>query len=333
MAQTSLVSIITPAFNADAHLAEAIESCLAQTYGNFEFLIVDDGSTDDTGAVADRFARSDSRIRVFKTPNRGISAARNTALRHSRGGLFALLDSDDRWMPSYLEKQVSTLIGRPQVDVVTANAINVGGHLDGMPYWPPSGEIRGLSMVEIIVREDAVHIMSVFRRSVVDRIGGFDETLRGNEDYNFWLRAAAAGCRFVADFTPRAYYRRRPDSVSSDERRMLAGIIRVLQEIRPECPRDGEEVHAIDGQLRRFHRELMVADARACLASGDSAGAVACLDRIASSDRGRLLSALLSIARVWPPAVSYSYGAKQMIRKLRARVAGGESRGSAAVFV
>ena len=311
----ALVSIVTPAFNVASYLSEAIESCLAQTYTNFELLIVNDGSTDATGAVAERFT-VDTRVRVFRTANQGISAARNLAIKQSRGTVFALLDGDDRWMPSYLQTQLTTLRRHPEADIVTANAINSGGPLDGVPYWPSSDQIRPISLIEMIEREDAVHIMTVLRRSVVDLIGGFDGTYKGNEDYQFWLRAAVAGCQFLADFTPQGYYRRRPNSISSDERRMLTGIIRVFREIRPLCPLGGVEIGAIDGQLRRFERELLVAEARHCILTNGAAGAVAWLRRIPLRDRGPVLLALLSVATLWPPALSYSYRAKT-IRAVR----------------
>jgi glycosyltransferase involved in cell wall biosynthesis len=321
VARAALVSIVTPAFNAEAHLAETIESCLAQSYAAFQLLIVDDGSTDETAAIAERFALDDPRIRVLRTPNGGPSAARNRAIALACGEFFALLDSDDRWTPDFLEHHVSTLTSRPDLDVITSNAINLGGRFDGTPYWPPSDEIRDLSLLDMIVHEDAVHIMSVFRRSVVERTGGFDETFRGNEDYHFWLRAAAAGCRFAVDLTPRGYYRRRPDSVSADERRMLAGIVRVFREIRPQCPPDGPEVQAIDTQVRRFRREGLFAEARVHLAGGDGAGALECLKRIPPAERGRTLSALLSIASVWPSALFYGYRARRAVRERRPQAA------------
>lgn len=315
-----LVSVITPAFNAEEHLAETIESCLAQTYGNFELLLVDDGSRDGTAAIAHRFASADRRIHVFCIPNGGAAAARNVAIARARGELFALLDSDDCWMPTYLEHQVGTLFRHPSVDVVSANAINRGGDFDGEPFWPASAELRPIDLLDMIVREDALHIFSVFRRIVVDRVGNFDPAFGGNEDYHFWLRAATAGCRFLADFTPRGYYRRRAGSVSADQRRMLVGIMRVLQQAKQWCPDGGPERKAIDAQLRRFTRELWVAEARECIAVGDSIRGVECLKRIPPVDRGRALSALVLLAGAWPPILSHSYRAKQTLRELRGRL-------------
>ena len=316
----NLVSVITPAFNAAAHLAETIESCLAQTWRDFELLIVDDGSTDTTAALARRYAACDARVRVFSVPNRGSSAARNLAISHAQGSFFALLDSDDVWMPDYLQVQIATLNRHPTADVVTANAINYGGDRDGTSYWPSSNEVRPLTFGEMIAREDAVCIMSVFRRSVIERAGRFDERFRGNEDYQFWLRVAMAGCTFVADFTPRGYYRRRPDSVSSDERRMLSGIMTVLKEIRPFCSVDSAKVRAIDGQLKRFNRALQIAEARQCIAAGDPRAGVTFLKRISPADRGPVLSLALMVARVWPLLLSVGYRTKGAFRELRARL-------------
>jgi glycosyltransferase involved in cell wall biosynthesis len=319
---SQLVSVITPAFNAAANLAETIESCLDQTYERFELLIVDDGSTDGTAEVAARYQRRDTRVNLFRIQNRGVSYARNVALQHARGEFIALLDSDDVWMPGYLQAAMTTLARNPDVDIVTHNAINLGSHLDGLPYWRVSNEIRPLSTLDMIVRENAVHIMSVFRRRVIDRVGQFDEKFAGNEDYQFWLRAATAGCRFVADFAPRAYYRRRPDSASSDERRMLAGIMTVLREIRPLCPIGGPEIRAIDMQLRRFQRELLVAEARERVTQGDAGAAIAFLERIPAADRGAGLSAILKMASYWPGLLSYGYRARRNLRVLRRRSSG-----------
>ena len=312
------VTIVTPAFNAAAHLGEMIESVLAQTYGDFELLIVDDGSTDRTAAIAATYCDRDPRIVLLRTPNRGPSGARNLALRHARGAYIAFLDSDDLWQPDYLESQLRTLASDPNVDVVTSNAINFGGVFDGRSYWALSDQIREITLLEMIHREDAVHIMSVVRRSVIDRVGYFDECRRGNEDYQFWLRAAVAGCRFVADFTPRGYYRRRPQSLSSDERVMLTGILDVYRELRPRCCE--HEARAIDAQIRRFERELLIAEARACMSRGDGPRALAYLHRVPRGERGPSWTLTAGIASVWPNLLSYLIRARRALQAARVAV-------------
>src|SRR3954469_9176089 len=113
------VSVITPAYNVAPYLADAIESVLGQTFGDLELIIVDDGSPDSTFDIAADYARRDRRIRLFRQSNGGIANARNYAMRMATGSLFAILDSDDVWLPSYLERQLQWLSNNPGCDIVT----------------------------------------------------------------------------------------------------------------------------------------------------------------------------------------------------------------------
>src|SRR6476620_2025348 len=106
---TPTVSVITPAFNAGRYLEHTLESAIRQTFTDFEVLVVNDGSTDQTRQIADRYAAKDPRVRVIHQNNGGIAAARNAALAVARGRYCALLDSDDLWFPSYLEEQLNIL--------------------------------------------------------------------------------------------------------------------------------------------------------------------------------------------------------------------------------
>ena len=121
------VSIIMPAYNVAPYIGEAIRSALAQTFTDFELIVVDDGSKDTTAEIVKAMAIEDERVRLVQQPNRGLAGARNTALRAARGDMFALLDSDDTWEPEFLAAQVGLLEARPDVDIVTGN----GWYLDG----------------------------------------------------------------------------------------------------------------------------------------------------------------------------------------------------------
>src|SRR5438067_166675 len=125
------VSVLTPAYNAAEYLPATIESVLTQSFSSFELLIVDDGSTDATADIGHEYARRDPRVKIIGRPNGGISAARNTGLRRASGAFVALLDSDDSWAPTFLARQLDLFARFPEVDVVTANAWNSGGELDG----------------------------------------------------------------------------------------------------------------------------------------------------------------------------------------------------------
>src|SRR5438034_3780431 len=259
------VSIITPAYNAQTYLHDTIVSALRQTVTDFELLIVDDGSTDNTAAIADDFAAVDSRVRLLRQRNGGSATARNTAMAEARGEYFALLDSDDLWMPSFLSSQLAILDAHPEVDIVSSNAMNLGGVCNQRPLKPASRGWAPLSLRQIIEEDDSVCIMSVFRRRVIDRIGGFDPAILGNEDYDFWIRAAHAGYQIVFNSWPCAYYRRRPDSKSADEYRALAGIIEVLRKTRPLFDDGDEHVTAIDRQVEKFVRRQLIVAAKSAL--------------------------------------------------------------------
>lgn len=304
------ISVITPAYNVAPYLAQTIESALSQTLSDLELIVIDDGSTDATFEIASGYARCDPRVRLFREPNRGISAARNHALRVATGSLIAILDGDDVWLPDYLERQIGILAEHPEIDVVTGNAWFLGGPQDGQPArpWPDRRDPPALrSMLE---DETAVFIMSVFRRRVYERIGGFDESMRTNEDYDFWIRAALAGCRFRRNDEPLGYYRRRGDSLSAGELQMLRGIVRVLQKARPALAGRIER-SILDRQLARFETERLAAEARAAIEAGDFRSAADHLRALHRRRGGAAIKVAGMLARWTPPLLSMAYNLRR----------------------
>lgn len=311
---TPLVSILTPAFNATAYLSETVRSALEQTYSNFEMLIVDDESTDGTMDLARQWMTIDPRVRAWAIPHSGSSMARNTGIARARGEIFALLDSDDLWKPNYLEEQVKLLTNGRNISIVTANAINYGGRLDGQPIWPADTPMSELGLLDIIEREDSVCIMSVFHRDVTERLGGFDARFPSNEDYHFWLRATAAGFRILRNPAPLGFYRRRPDSVSADERRMFRGIITVLRDIAAHHDLSPEAQRAIDRQVRRFEDEAARSDVRRYLDRRDADGAARSLKDWAHADGRPWLGALSNVALFWPQPLVWLYDLRRTLK-------------------
>jgi glycosyltransferase involved in cell wall biosynthesis len=309
------VSIITPAYNAEDYLTETVRSVLAQTFGDFEMLIVDDGSTDRTAEIAERFSAGDSRIQLIRQSNAGPSAARNAAIRRARGRYLALLDSDDLWMPTYLADQLAILAAHPEVDVVSANAVNLGGPTDGLPLRPVDDRCVPITLLDMIATEDSVCIMSLFRRTVVDKVRGFDSTLCGNEDYDFWLRAACAGCRFLFNLTPSGRYRRRPSSLSSDELRMLTGIIGVLARVRPLCDEGSVERQTLDRQIIRFSRERLLTCAKAALLQHDFRQASRHFADLSQVPGNAYHRALGRLGQAAPRLLLWAYSAKAVMRR------------------
>src|SRR4051812_8129426 len=160
------VTIIMPAYNAERYLAQTLESVLRQTFVDFEVIVVDDGSADRTAEVAQQFVQRDARVRLIRQPNQRVSVARNTAMAAARGRFFALLDSDDLWQPEYLAEQLRVLNEHPDADIISANAVNLGGPLDGSLWKTERPGIHPIYLLTMIHVEGSVSIFSVFRRRV-----------------------------------------------------------------------------------------------------------------------------------------------------------------------
>jgi len=257
------VSVVMPAYNAEPFLATAVESVLRQSHRDLELLIVDDGSSDGTVALAQRFAGRDPRVRLLRQANAGPGPARNTAFRAAAGRFFAFLDSDDEWDADFLSENLAVLHARPDVDIVVGNARLRGGPHDGNPCRPLQGDGAPITLADILADETALFIMCVFRREVVDAIGGFDAAFLTNEEYEMWIRAALAGFTFTRHTRPLGWYRcGRADSLSANETRMLAGILRVFARTRPSLDERSPERSILDRQVQRFERELAAAERR-----------------------------------------------------------------------
>jgi GT2 family glycosyltransferase len=154
----------------------------------------------------------------------------------------------------------------------------------------------------MIADETAIFIMTVFRRRVYDAIGGFDESFRCNEDYDYWLRAAAAGFRFHRHDRPLAHYRVRTDSLSAAEARMLEGILRVYAKLRPVVADRPHERALLDAQIPRFERDLLRVKARTALEARDYRGASMLLDALHEKSGGAALGLARLMAR-WTPGL------------------------------
>jgi hypothetical protein len=301
------VSVITPAWNAAAFLTETLDSVVGQTFADWEMLVVDDGSSDETPRIVASYAQRDARIRLLRQANAGPSAARNRAMREARGKFFALLDSDDRWAPGFLAAQLDVFERHPDTALVTANGYFLGGPFDGRPTRPLAAGHPILPLMELIANESAVFIMTVFRREVCETIGGFDERQWRSEDYDFWLRAAAAGFRFRRNPAPLGWYRVRGNSLSRDRARMIAGILETFGKVRPLCAADHGACAALDAQVTRFERELLLEEAKAALEQGNPALAAERLALLRARGGGLLVGIMGWLAAHLPGAAVVAY--------------------------
>ena len=301
------VSVIMPAYNVASYVGEAIASVLAQTHRDLELMIVDDGSTDSTAAIAEHFAGYDPRVHLLRQPNGGISSARNHALRCSKGEVLAILDSDDVWEPEFLEAQLDILRARPDVDIVTGNGWFLGSRRHGRPVRPTPDHRPQPDLASILADEEAIFIMSVMRRRVYESVGPFDESMRTNEDYDYWLRAAVAGFTFFRNDRPLAHYRRRDDSLSANDVRMLRAILHVYEKLRPKLADRPAALEILERQYRRFDTERIAAEARAAIENGDFRHASDRLSELYVRRGSPAIGVARLLARFAPGVLSLAY--------------------------
>jgi glycosyltransferase involved in cell wall biosynthesis len=225
------IDVIIPAFNAATYLPFAIESVASQTFDDWQILLVDDGSTDNTAEVVAPFLnRLGSKIKYIKQDNRGLPAARNTAIRASSAEFLALLDADDVWLPCRLAESRSVLEKRPQAGLAYGliRGIDSEGRLRGKFEGNPQHD-EGHIAPYIYMRKIELPCPTItFRRRCVDEVGLFDETMRATEDRDLWLRIAL---RYEVAFVPKviAYYRASPNSMSTDPQRMLQAQLQFIR--------------------------------------------------------------------------------------------------------
>lgn len=198
---SGLVTVVVPAFNAANFLQRAVQSVLEQSYAHWELIIVNDGSTDATGQLADQLANQDERITVVHQENCGLSGARNAGMRIAQGTYIQLLDADDLLLPHKLQDQVGFLESRPDCAMVYGEGLYFEAGREVSMEYPPAR--RGV-LRELLIRNYILVNAGIFRRAVIEEIGYFKETsnnrypLYGCEDWDYWLRMAAAGLDIIA---------------------------------------------------------------------------------------------------------------------------------------
>ncbi|MGD8367122.1 MAG: glycosyltransferase [Desulfobacterales bacterium] len=181
------VSVVLPVHNRRRWIEEAVESVAAQTLTDFELIAVDDGSTDGTGEILSRY---ESRLRLIRQENRGVSAARNRGVAEARGRWIAFIDSDDLWRPEKLALQTAFFQNRPDARICQTEEIWVRNGIrvnPGRRHQKPSGDIFIPSLSLCLVSPSAV----MMEKALFEEIGGFDESLPAAEDYDLWLRISA----------------------------------------------------------------------------------------------------------------------------------------------
>jgi glycosyltransferase involved in cell wall biosynthesis len=187
------VSVLMPVYNNAQYLAAAVESILAQTFAEFEFIIIDDGSTDASGKILEQYAAQDDRIQLIRRANLGIAKTRNQLLEQASAELVAIMDGDDIALPDRFARQVDFLQAHPKVVCVGSaiDWIDEGDRYLGHCDMPESdAEIQSLLVGGISMLH---HPCTMARRSALLQVGGYDETMIASIDLDLWLRLGEVG--------------------------------------------------------------------------------------------------------------------------------------------
>lgn len=255
-----LVTVIVPTYNYGHFIGQTLESLQAQTYQNWECIVVDDGSTDNTSEIVARYIAQDARIKFMQQKNQRQAAARNYGIKHATGQYIQFLDADDLLEPEKFARQIAYLEQHPEVDIVYSNVryfesgkvnercFSIGG--DG-ERWMPEISGTGQGILKTILRNNIMPINApLFKRSAVEMAGFFNEKLPPVEDWDYLIRCAVAEARFQYEDAEgvRALVRSHSTSSSHDRRRMIRAELLMREEIRP---------FIADPELIRLNEERM----------------------------------------------------------------------------
>jgi len=266
------VSVIIPAYQAAATIASTVTSVLAQTIDHLEVIVVDDGSSDGTAAVAR--ALSDRRVRVLSRAHVGVAAARNAGIAEARGELIAFLDSDDLWLPRYLELALEALAQawRPGFAYTDAygfdprtGLVGARGLEGGPPPSPPP--LRAEAFLLELLRRNFVFSSATVPRAVLEELGGFDQRMAPAEDYDLWLRIVLAGYSPVWIPGKHALYRIHARQASRNHARLRRAELAVLAGLPTQQMPTPAHQQLLASRQQSLRRELRILEGDARLAA------------------------------------------------------------------
>ena len=268
-------TVVIPAFNAQSTLTACVASVLAQTDPDLEVIVVDDGSQDETLAVAR--AIDDPRVRVLTQANRGLPGARNAGTGQARGETVCFLDSDDLLMPRYVEAVRSVFAQDPGVDFVYTDAwtfddrtrrvrVHTTAHYQRPPRPAPAD---ALAMFRELVARNFMIVPVAIRRDVLVAAGGFDEAMTSVEDWDLWLRLTAAGHRGAEAPGPLGLRREHSGQMTGNYARMAANQVHALEKLLTEFDLAEPDAALVSARLQVARGEHRI------LSGADRSGAVA----------------------------------------------------------
>lgn len=304
------VSVIIPAYQAVRYISTALASVFAQTFTDYEVIVINDGSPDT--AELERLLES-YRAPIFylSQSNKGPSAARNRGLAVARGRFVAFLDADDYWEPTYLAKQVSFIHHHPALDLVYTDAMLTGeSPLAGRTFMETTPS-EGRVTLEALLSERCTIILSgvLARRQSIIKAGMFDEKLKRSEDYDLWLRMARFGALIAFQRKVLVYRVERTDALSADTARLFESALVVLDRTERSDGLSSAEREALVRRRAKLRAYMQLERGKRELCSGRFAAARAALEEANQFFKSRKIRLVLVWLKVWPNLVLRLYNA------------------------
>jgi len=269
--QAPLVSVVIPAYNGQEFIREAIESALAQTYRPIEILVIDDGSP---VSMKEAVAGFGPEVRYLRQENGGTASARNLGWRSAGGEFIALLDQDDLWLPQKLERQVPRFAEDPRIGLV-AGWMEVFDTVTGEPkgtYEPP----EEMTVHDMLGHELPPVQTMIFRKSALEKIGGFDASMRGTDDWDVNIRMAAE-YRVVSVQEVLGRARMHPSQQGSNGEQMYRNSLRVLEkhrQVHAGCAECAAALRKSRRLVREYYSIFIKGRARAAWKDGQYTAAI-----------------------------------------------------------
>lgn len=226
MKHLPLVSVVIPVYNMEAYLAETLRSVLASDYPAFEVVVMDDGSKDDSLAIARQFASADARVSVYTQPNAGACVARNQAITRTKGRYILPVDADNTISPDFIRKAVEVIESDDEVKVVAPRADFVGDR-SGEWHLPPFS-------LSLLARKNIMDTFALYRKVDWERVGGYCEEIVAREDWEFWIAMLKDGGKVVRLSEICLHYRIRQQSKRVSDRSQKRHVVEVLNRRHPE---------------------------------------------------------------------------------------------------
>ena len=312
------VTVVIPAYNSARYIGQALDSLKAQTFNDYEVIVVNDGSEDreELERILESHPLS---VTYISQQNRGVSAARNAAIRVGRGEFYAQLDADDQWTPDYLEVQLGILKDKPDATLVYPNAKIIGdGFTSGLEFMkvsPSEGEVNFESLVQ---QKCVVMTCVTARMSAIREAGMFDESIRSCEDFDLWLRIVKNGGRIIYHRQLLVLYRRHEGSLSSDRVWMTRNLLSVFEKCAATFQLTPAESEVLNEHINNQRAMLNLFEGKHALIAGNTSVALASFEKANEHLRRPKLQAVLFLLRYVPGLVRGVFAARERLLATRA---------------